>query len=232
MAKTRKQTKPIYIPEQKITLAVDCIIFGFNDNRLELLLIHRGFEPNLGQWSLMGGFVKNDENLDDAANRVLKNLSGLESVYMEQVKAFGDVNRDPNERVVSTAYSALILKKEYNDELIKKHNAEWFPVDNLPELIFDHEEMVAAAMRRLKRRVRVAPIGFKLLPEKFTLTQLQSLYEAILDETLDKRNFRKKTNQMDFLVRTSEKDRFTSKRGAYLYKFDKKKYRLSEEYNL
>ncbi|MEM8765354.1 MAG: NUDIX domain-containing protein, partial [Bacteroidota bacterium] len=132
MAKTRKQTKPIYIPEQKITLAVDCIIFGFNDNRLELLLIHRGFEPNLGQWSLMGGFVKNDENLDDAANRVLKNLSGLESVYMEQVKAFGDVNRDPNERVVSTAYSALILKKEYNDELIKKHNAEWFPVDNLP----------------------------------------------------------------------------------------------------
>lgn len=213
-------------------LAVDCIIFGFNDNNLELLLIHRGFEPEKDKWSLMGGFVGVDENLDDAASRVLTNLTGLEGLYMEQVNTFGKVDRDPGGRVISVAYYALIRKDQYDEELVKKHNAKWFPLTELPDMIFDHKEMAEAAMVRLRRKVKTESIGFNLLPEKFTLPQLQALYETILGETLDKRNFRKKIAAIGILEKLDEKDKNSSKRGAYFYRFDKKKNNGTATFNL
>lgn len=225
-------TNRTYKEIQQITLAVDCIIFGFNNNKLELLLIHRGFEPEIGKWSLIGGFVGNDEDLDEAANRVLYNLSGLEDIYMEQVKTFGKATRDPFERVVSTTYSAMILKSEYNEGKVDEYDAKWFPIDEIPELIFDHREMVDMAIRRLRRRVRSTPIAFNLLPPKFTLPQLQALYEGILDEEIDKRNFRRKIFQMSFLVKLDEKDMSESRKGAYLYEFDKELYEKEQYFNL
>lgn len=217
---------------QQIKLAVDCIIFGFNDNKLELLLIHRGFEPEKGKWSLIGGFVGENEDLDKAANRVLYKLSGLEDIYMEQVKAFGKAGRDSSGHVVSITYSAMILKSEYNEEQISQYNAKWFPIEELPELIFDHKEMVESAIRRLRRRVRNYPIAFNLLPAKFTLPQLQMLYEGILNETLDKRNFRRKVSQMNYLVRLNEKDMSESRKGAYFYTFDEALYQTEQNFNL
>nr|WP_255802837.1 NUDIX domain-containing protein [Aestuariibaculum lutulentum] len=218
--------------KQQIKLAVDCIIFGFNNNRLELLLVHRGFEPEKGKWSLIGGFVGNDEDIDDAANRVLYDLSGLENIYMEQVRTFGKADRDPSGRVVSTTYSAMILKSEYNEERVGKYDAKWFPIEELPELIFDHSEMVGSAIRRLRRRVRNFPIAFNLLPAKFTLPQLQMLYEGILSEQLDKRNFRRKVSQMNYLVRLEEKDMSESRKGAYFYQFDEELYNKELNFNL
>ncbi|MBD0823797.1 MULTISPECIES: NUDIX hydrolase [Aestuariibaculum] len=218
--------------KQQIKLAVDCIIFGFNNNRLELLLVHRGFEPEKGKWSLIGGFVGNDEDIDDAANRVLYDLSGLENIYMEQVRTFGKADRDSSGRVVSTTYSAMILKSEYNEERVGKYDAKWFPIEDLPELIFDHSEMVGSAIRRLRRRVRNFPIAFNLLPAKFTLPQLQMLYEGILSESLDKRNFRRKVSQMNYLVRLEEKDMSESRKGAYFYRFDEELYNKELNFNL
>ena len=205
-------------------VAVDCIIFGFNENALELLLIHRGFEPERGKWSLMGGFVEDDEDVDAAASRVLGELTGLEDIYMDQVSAFGKANRDPGGRVVSIVYYALIRKDHYDQALVDKHNAQWFPLDNLPEMIFDHHEMTQKALSTLQRKLKTEPVGFNLLPEKFTLPQFQTLYEAILGESLDKRNFRKKLLGLDILVKLDEKDKSTSKRGAFLYRFDEEKY--------
>tara|TARA_R110002049_G_scaffold30345_6_gene103965 strand:- start:351 stop:1034 length:684 start_codon:yes stop_codon:yes gene_type:complete len=222
----------VYKEIQQIKIAVDCIIFGFNDNRLELLLIHRGFEPEKGKWSLIGEFIGNDEDLDAAANRVLYGLSGLENIYMEQVKTFGKTDRDSSGRVISTTYSAMILKSEYNEEQVGKYNAKWFPIDDLPELVFDHKDMVDSAIKRLRRRVRTTPIAFNLLPFKFTLPQLQALYEGILDETIDKRNFRRKISQMDYLVKLDEKDMSESRKGAYLYQFDKELYDKEQYFNL
>ena len=221
-----------YKEVQQITLAVDCIIFGFNNNQLEVLLIHRGFEPEKERWSLMGGFVGNREDLDAAAHRILHDLSGLEDVYMEQVRTFGKADRDPYERVVSTTYSALILKERYKAELIAQYRARWFSIDDLPNLIFDHKQMIVSALNRLRRRVRTVPIVFNLLPKKFTLPQLQKLYEGILGEELDKRNFRKKLNTMDFLVKLDEKDMSGSRKGAYYYQFDEKKYNRDTNFNI
>ena len=215
-----------------ILLAVDCIIFGFNENQLELLLIHRGLKPKKGKWSLMGGFVEEEEDIDEAASRVLKQLTGLNDIYMEQVSTFGKVHRDPGGRVVSVAYYALIHKEFYDLELIKKHHAQWFPLNNLPELIFDHKEMAKQALQKLRRKVKTEPIGFNLLPEKFTLPMLQALYEAILGEKLDKRNFRKKIAAIDVLVKLKEKDHNSSKKGAFLYQFDKERYDQSTVFSL
>lgn len=218
------QINRAYKEVQQITVAVDCLIFGFNDGKLELLLVRRGFEPERDRFSLIGGFVHNEEGLDEAAHRVLSELTGLEDVYMEQVRTFGNANRDPYERVLSVTYSALVLKENYNNELVNSYKAEWFPIDDLPELIFDHKDMVESAIRRLRRRIKTGPVGFNLLPKKFTLPQLQRLYEAISGERIDKRNFRKKLNSMDFLIRLEEKDKSESKKGAFLYRFDEDKY--------
>ncbi|HYW36011.1 MAG TPA: NUDIX domain-containing protein [Balneolaceae bacterium] len=213
-----------YKNHDHILVALDCIIFGFNRSGLKLLLIKRDFEPEKGKWSLMGGFLNRDESLDDAANRILHNLTGLENVYLEQLHGFGEVDRDPVERTISIAYYALINIHEHDKELVNEHGAQWFPIDELPDLIFDHPEMVKAAKSRLRYRASHEPVGFELLPEKFTMPELQQLYESIYQTSLDKRNFRRRILSMDVLNKTDEKEKKYSKKGAYLYKFNKDKY--------
>jgi len=213
-----------YPQEDRQLVAVDCVIFGFDNAELKLLLIKRNMDPARGQWSLPGGFPKHDEGLDQAAARVLKQLTGLQNVYLEQLYAYGDVDRDPGERVVSVAYCALIKIADYDKDLVEVNDAHWRPVNNLPDLVFDHSIMVDKALRRLRRRSRTQPIGFNLLPEKFTMPQLQSLYEAIYQKDLDKRNFCKKILSIGFLDKLDEKDKNSSKKGAFLYRFNPVKY--------
>ena len=156
----------------KFYVSVDCIIFGFDEGELKLLLLKRNFEPAMGKWSLMGGFVQEDESVDAAAKRVLAELTGLENVYMEQVGTFGDLERDPGERVISVAYYALVNVNEYDRELVQQHNAHWTKIDELPQLIFDHPIMISKARELMKHKASYNPIGFNLLPELFTLTQV------------------------------------------------------------
>jgi 8-oxo-dGTP diphosphatase len=213
-----------YTEFEEFLVAVDCIIFGFDCHELKLLLIKRGFPPAQNEWSLMGGFLKKDESLDNAAARVLAKLTGLKNVYLEQLYTYGEVNRDPGERVISAAYFALIKIDDYDKELIMKYNAKWFPINDFPELIFDHNEMVKRALKRLRKKAQSQPIGFELLPEKFTIPELQRLYEAIFQKDFDKRNFRKKILGFEVLRKFDEKDKKRSKKGAYLYQFDQHKY--------
>jgi len=210
----------------KLLVAVDAIIFGFNENEheLKLLLLKRNFQPEKGKWSLMGGFVDANESLDNAAKRIVSQLTGLDDVYMEQLFAFGDVTRDAGGRIISVAYFSLLKINDHDSELVKKHGASWISVNNLPELIFDHNDMVNRAMRKLRIRARTQPIGFELLPEKFTIPQLQRLYEAIYQKPFDKRNFRRKLLAMGLLEKLAEKEKETSKKGAFYYQFNQKKY--------
>jgi 8-oxo-dGTP diphosphatase len=205
-------------------VAIDSIIFGFDQAKLKLLLIKRKMPPMEGHWSLMGGFVSATESVDDAAYRILEDLTGLRSIFLEQLYTYGHPDRDSAGRVISVAYYALININNYDEELGQKHGAQWFAMDEIPKLVFDHSAMVEKAMRRLKRKTIIQPIGFELLPEKFTLTQLQQLYEAIHQQDIDKRNFRKKILSIDILTKLDEKDKESSRRGAFLYKFNKEKY--------
>jgi len=218
------KTPDYYKQHDHILVALDCIIFGFDRNGLKLLLIKRDFEPEKGKWSLMGGFLDRSESLDEAATRVLHNLTGLKNVYLEQLHGFGEVDRDPVERTISIAYYALINIHEHDKELVKEHGAQWFSIEELPDLIFDHPEMVKAAKLQLRYRASHEPVGFELLPDKFTMPELQKLYESIYQTSLDKRNFRRRILSMDVLVKTDEKEMKYSKKGAYLYKFNKEKY--------
>lgn len=219
-----------YQQEVKFYVAVDCIILGFTDNELYVLLYKRNFEPLQGQWSLMGGFVKSGESINEAASRVLTDCTGIDNLFMEQLGAYGDVTRDLGERVISIAYYSLVNMNAFSPEVLEKYNAQWVKVTEVPSLIFDHNQMVKDTLSILKRRAATRPIGFNLLPEHFTLPQLQSLYEAIYQTPLDKRNFRKKLNAMDILEKLDTKDKKNSKRGAYFYKFNKVKYdRLLEQ---
>ncbi|CAN5415816.1 NUDIX domain-containing protein [soil metagenome] len=213
-----------YQDYDRILVALDCIIFGFDRQNLNLLLIKRDFEPEKGKWSLMGGFLDKNESLDEAANRILFKLTGLKDIYLEQLKGFGAVDRDPVERTVSNAYYALIDIHKHNKELLGDYNARWFPINEVPELIFDHGEMVEAAKARLRYKASSQPVGFELLPEKFTLPELQQLYEVIYDAEFDKRNFRRRMLSMDVLEKTNEKQKKYSKKGAFLYKFNSEKY--------
>lgn len=213
-----------YTGFEKFYIAVDCIIFGFDAEGLKLLLLKRSFEPAMGKWSLMGGFLNQGEGIDDAAARVLNNLTGLSDVFLEQLAAFGEPERDPGDRVISVAYYALININDYDKDLVEQHNAYWVKYGDLPELVFDHNAMVNRALKRLRRKAATEPIGFNLLPEKFTLTQLQKMYEAVFQKEMDKRNFRKKILQMDVLEKLEQKDKTTSKRGAFLYRFNEAKY--------
>lgn len=219
-----------YKTEDKLLVAVDCIIFGFDNDELKILLIKRPIQPKKGQWSLMGGFLKKNEILNDAANRVLNILTGLNHVYLEHLQAFSDVDRDPVERTISVAYSALININEHNEELIKQYSAKWFSINEIPKLIFDHNSMVDRAIQRLKYKASIQPVGFELLPKKFTMRQLQKLYEAIFNEQLDKRNFNKKILALNLLTKLDEKDMVSSKKGSFLYEFDQENYKkkLSE----
>lgn len=221
-----------YSNEERFLVGLDCVIFGFHEGELSLLLLKRNFEPAKGEWSLMGGFLKHDESIDEAAKRVLKELTGLENVYMEQIGLFGEIDRDPGERVLSAVYYALININEYDRELVQKHNAHWVRINELPPLIFDHPQMVVKARELMKQKAETEPIGFNLLPKLFTLTQLQSLYEAIFGEQMDKRNFRKKIAEMGFIEKTDKIDKSTSKRGAALYKFNSKAYRKDPKFKL
>lgn len=214
-----------YEKEDKILLAVDCIIFGFNEEDLKILLIKRDFEPEKGKWSLVGGFLKKEETLETAATRILNVYTGLDNIYMEQVATFSEVDRDPAERTISTAYYALINIEEHSQKLIKQFSAEWFSVSDAPKLIFDHDKMVEHAIKRLRVMASTQPIGFELLPEKFTMRQLQKLYEAILNTRLDKRNFINKIRSLDIVEKLDEKDMSSSRKGSYLYQFDVEKYR-------
>lgn len=216
----------------KFYVSVDCIIFGFDEGELKILLLKRTFAPAMGMWSLMGGFVQENESVDAAAKRVLTELTGLEDVYMEQVGTFGDVNRDPGERVISVAYYALINVNNYDRELVLQHNAYWMNMNELPPLIFDHPIMIEKAWKLMKQKASYKPIGFNLLPELFTLTQLQNLYEAIYREPFDKRNFRKRVAEMDFIEKTDQIDKSGSKRGACLYKFNDKAYLKGPKFKL
>jgi 8-oxo-dGTP diphosphatase len=213
-----------YKSQEGILVAVDCIIFGFDGQQLQALLIKRGFEPEKGKWSLMGGFVNPDESTDDAAIRVLHQLTGMKNIYMEQLYCFSNVNRDAAGRVISVAYYALINIAEYNEQLQQDHEARWFPMNKIPYLIFDHKEMVAKAKERLQQKVSNHPIGFELLPEKFTLPQLQNLYETIYEQPLDKRNFTRKILALGILNKLNEKEKESSRKGAFYYVFDKNKY--------
>jgi 8-oxo-dGTP diphosphatase len=207
-------------------VAVDCIIFGYDilEKEVKLLLIKRSFEPAKGKWSLAGGFVNLDESLDESASRILYNLTGLKNVFMEQSYSYGSVDRDPGARVISTTYFSLIKIQDIDPKLRKKNDAQWHSIARLPELIFDHSTMVNRALEELKCQIKVKPVGFELLPEKFTLGQLQELYEAIYQRASDRRNFRKKILAMNLLQKLDEKEKETSKKGAYYYKFISERY--------
>lgn len=216
--------KDLYVKHPRHYVAVDCIIFGFDKQKLKLLVIKRDFEPGKGEWSLMGGFVQEGEAVDDAAARVLKELTGLSDIYLEQVQAYGELGRDPAARVISIAFYALIDSVKFDQEISRDYHARWFSLDKIPDLIFDHQIMVDKALRRLRRRCKSQPVGFELLPEKFTMPQLMKLYEAIFQQKFDKRNFRKKILSNGVLNKLEEKDMEGSRKGAFLYEFEKKKY--------
>jgi 8-oxo-dGTP diphosphatase len=206
-------------------LTVDAVVFGLDDEDLKVLLIRRDLEPFRGKWALPGGFVRVEESLEDAVRRELREETGIDQVFLEQLYTFGAVDRDPRERVVTVAYYALV---KLSDHRIKAatdaRDAAWFAVSEAQGLAFDHDHILAVALERLKGKVRYQPIGFELLPPQFTLSQLQRLYETILETPLDKRNFRKKILGMDFLVALDEVQKDVAHRAARLYRFDRKKY--------
>jgi ADP-ribose pyrophosphatase YjhB (NUDIX family) len=221
-----------YGEHSKVWLSVDCIIFGFDEGKLKILIGRRKMDPGRGEWSLYGGFVASDESVDDAATRTLYELTGLRNLFMRQVGAFGNVDRDPGERVVSIAYYALINVKDYDDDLRIKHGVEWMDINDIPQLYSDHNEMVRKARKMMKQKLSQEPVGFRLLPSLFTLTQLQRLYEAVNGEELDKRNFRKRIKDMDFIEKTDLIDKTGSKRGAHLYRFNKRAYNEDPNFKL
>lgn len=209
-----------YHEQPRMLVSVDCIVFGFDGRELRVLIGKRQMDPGRGEWSVYGGFVRSNESIDDAANRVLIELAGLRNQYLRQVGAFGRIDRDPGERVISIVYYALINVNDYDEKLREKHGVEWMAIDDLPPLYSDHRSMIQKARQMMRETITHEPIGFRLLPKLFTLTQLQKVYEAISGEELDKRNFRKYINDMYYLERTELIDKKSSKRGAHLYRFN------------
>jgi ADP-ribose pyrophosphatase YjhB (NUDIX family) len=214
-----------YKKQDHLLVAIDCVIFGFDRSGFKVLLIEHDFKSKKEDWSLIGGFVKKNESLDAAAVKITNKITGLRDIYLEQICTLGDVNRDPLERTISVAYYALIDIDSYDEELVKQYNASWFSINEIPDLILDHNKMVDAALKKLRFKASHQPVGFELLPFKFTLPDLQKLYEGIYNTRLDKRNFRRRILSLDVLVKTNEKEKEHSKKGAYLYKFDQEKYK-------
>ncbi len=207
-------------------LTVDCVVFGIDEEDLKVLLIKRGLEPFEGSWALPGGFVQMEESLPDAARRELQEETGLDRVFLEQLFTFGEVARDPRGRVVSVAYYALVRLLDHKVQAATDaQDASWFPVWDTPTLAFDHSRILQMALERLKGKVRYVPIGFELLPRKFTLSQLQRLYSMVLERELDRRNFRKKILSMDILDELDEVERDVAHRAARLYRFNERKYK-------
>ncbi len=210
----------------RAALTVDCVVFGLDEHELKVMLIQRGQPPFEGKWALPGGFVRVEETLEEAARRELQEETGLSLAYLEQLHTFGAVDRDPRERVISVAYYALV---QLSGHLVRAatdaREAAWFGVNDLPSLAFDHADILQMGLERLRAKLRTQPIGFELLPRKFTLSQLQRLYEQVLERPLDKRNFRKRVLSMDLLVETDEVEQDVAHRAARLFRFDAKKYR-------
>ncbi len=213
-----------YVKQTRLLAAVDCIIFGFDGSILKLLLIKRAFLPEKGKWSLMGGFVQPDETCLESANRVLTSLTGLKGVYLEQLRTFSKPGRDPVERTLSVAYFALIDIHKYEKQITDQYHPEWYDLDKLPPLVFDHGEWVTMAITRLRYKAAIHPILFELLPERFTIPQLQALYEGVFGTEFDKRNFSRKLLSTGLLIKLAEKDKMSSKKGAFYYTLDKGKY--------
>ena len=204
-------------------VTTDCVIFGFDGERLQVLLIERGIEPYKGRWAFPGGFLKMDETAEEGARRELKEETGLDSAYMEQFHTFSTPERDPRERVITIAYYALVKIQEVKggDDAA---SARWFPLDEIPSLAFDHDYILRMATQRLREQIHFQPIGFELLPEKFTVKELQLLYEAILGINFDRRNFSKKMMHLEILTDLEETIWPTPKREAKLFKFNAEKY--------
>ena len=205
------------------SVTTDCVIFGFDGTRLNVLLIERGIEPYKGRWAFPGGFMKMDETAMQGAKRELKEETGLENAYIKQFHTFTDVNRDPRERVITIAYYALVRISEVKggDDAAR---AAWFPLDTVPSLAFDHDKILREATLELQRQIHFEPIGFELLPEKFTMTQLQHLYEAILGVKFDRRNFCNKMQKLGILTQLDETLTMPNKKEAFLYKFNPESY--------
>jgi 8-oxo-dGTP diphosphatase len=210
-----------YHGHPKYLLAVDCVILGYENEELKLLLYPRGFEPDMGKWSLMGGFVQTNESCGEAACRILNQTTGLENIFLQEVGAFSDPERESFSRVISVAYYALIRIHQHDLELVREHGAQWWPLSALPELIFDHGEMITKALIRLQQKAGYSLVGSELLPEKFTLLQLRKLYEAIYQREFDAGNFRKKMLSLEMLERTNEKNSADSRKGAFYYTISK-----------
>ena len=211
---------------EKIWVAVDCLVFGYDlpTQSIHVLTFKRQVEPFEGQWSLIGGIVHPDEDLDEAALNILKKFTGLDDVYMDQLTTYGKVSRDPVGRVISVLYWSFIQLDDFHRNKVRELGADWFPVHELPELVLDHDKMVQKGREKLLDQAKNTPIGFELLPDKFTLPQLLKLYEAIYDRQLDDRNFRKKIISTGMLHKLDEKDKTGSRRGAFFYEFDHDKY--------
>lgn len=206
-------------------LSVDCVVFGFENNRLEVLLIKRKRNPSKDSWALPGGFVLKSETLDDAAVRILEETSNVKNIYLEQVHTFSDIERYPSRRVISVSYFALIDPDKHSLKPgVDTTDVKWYPTNDNLDFPFDHQEIFNKALKQLRHRVKTKPIGFELLPKKFSLTQLQNLYECILGETLDKRNFRKRILSYKMLVPLNDYQKGVAHRAARLYKFDSKAY--------
>ncbi len=207
-------------------LTVDCVVFGLDARTvLQVMLIRRNLPPFKGQWALPGGFVRQDESLEAAARRELLEETGIRDLFLEQLYTFGDLGRDPRDRVVTVAYYALVNLTEHEIQATTDADeAKWFPCEALPELAFDHQRIFQTALRRLQGKLRYEPVGFELLPAKFPLSQLQRLYETVLNQTLDKRNFRKKLLKMGLLIELDEWQTGVAHRAPRLYQFDKQKY--------
>ena len=208
----------------RLLVAMDCIVIGFDGEDLKILIIKRNFEPEKNKWSLMGGFVNQEEDLKVAANRILFELTGLQDIYFEELQTFGKVNRDPVERTISICFFALINILKYDQGPVNEHNAHWISLKNRPNLIFDHNQMVDLALEKLRYKAALHPIGFELLPEKFTIPHLQKLYEAIYDTPVDRRNFSRKILSTNLLIDTGEKNEKSLTKKAILYSLDQKKY--------
>lgn len=206
-------------------LSVDCVIFGFEDAKLKVLLYKRSIEPCQGMWALPGGFIRYDENIDQASARVLEEITGVKELYMQQLGAFGEVDRFPSRRVITVVYYAFVKPGKYNiNPGPDASDALWFDADELPEIPFDHAKIIESALARLQRQLKYKPIGFSLLPDKFPLLALQELYEAIYGLEFDKPNFRRKIMKMNLLIPLNEKQTGVAHRSARLYKFDKNRY--------
>jgi 8-oxo-dGTP diphosphatase len=216
-------------PEETLTIknteiygiTIDCVIFGFNKGNLEVLIVQHAEGESIGKWGLLGGWLQKEESSDDAAQRILHELTNLENIYLEQLKAFTNPKRVIDKRIITIGYYTLINQEDYNiKSSLTVKEAKWYKIKDIPDLIFDHNEILDFSLMQLQNRVRQAPIGFNLLPEKFTLLQLMHLYEEILGIELDKSNFRRKILHMKLLVALDEKQQDVSHRAAKLYKFD------------